>query len=275
MNRIYFGILVGFSFYLVGSDTSLFLDPDKQSEIIRQIDREDVVQDTMNRNFFNEEETGRHHNFITIGLGWNCHAAWYTRLHNIRAFAFPFDWCLTPYQAVYNFIDNDFKDYLKKEHLVPSSPSYWTAYQKDFFNRLCLLNVSGNSGWVLDKQSGMIYNHDFPNNSPATINEYHDSQYAKYWRRIERFFEQVNSNKHVYFIRYLDVTQAQACDLYQLIKKKFPQLTFTLIIVGDDKEQYGTSWGIPYIKNFYTQGSDEPFWQRLCHDIAAGNLKNA
>jgi len=40
------------------------------------------------------------------------------------------------------------------------------------------------------------------------------------------------------------------------------------------QEEYDESWNIPGIKNFYTKSPDEPFWKKLCKEIASGNLKN-
>ena len=226
------------------------------------------------RSIFNEETIvgSEKNNFITISLGCNCQPASETRKNNIRSFAFPFDWCISPYQAVYNFIENNFKDYLKKENLVPSSRLYFNQYLQDLVAKEQYIAISEHPLWVLDKETGMIYNHDFPNNTWATINTYHQTQFLKYQRRINRFYEAMRSQKRIYFIRYHDIDKAKSIKLYQLLKDKFPLAKLTLIAIEDTHEQPYEHWNIPHIKNYYQQESSDTFWQKISHDIKTGAL---
>lgn len=233
----------------------------------------DLEQERANGLFNEEEQSFKEWDFITIGLGSNCHPAGYTRRYRIRSCALPFDWCLTPYSALINFITIDFKNYFKKKHLVPFSNDYFSEPMMDFFNRMNSTTISENYQWVLDKKFGMVYNHDFYSNDFGTINKCYKELYAKYRRRIKRFYEQINSGKYVYFIRFHDITKQQTLELYQLLKSKFPHVPFTLIVIGDDQEIFRESWNIPYIKNFYSIGQEEPFWIKLCADIKSGYLK--
>jgi hypothetical protein len=242
-------------------------------EEIRRIDYFDYLNDFggIFRDEFNEEETGlnKEKKFITISLGCNCNPAKFTRHYGIRTFAFPFDWCFTPYKALYNFINNDFKDYLKKENLVPSSKKYFSSYLQDFFNQLNCAEVSEYHTWVLDKEFGSIFIHDFSNNSFSKIRSEHEFNYNKYWRRIKRLYEATASGKHIYFIRYHHITKQEACDLCQLLKNKFPKTNFTLIVIGVDPAAFAEDWRIPHIRNLCLR-FDNNFWQKLCKDIADG-----
>lgn len=219
----------------------------------------------MDVDLFNTEQ-----DFITISLGYNCEPGLNTRKYNIRAFAFPFDWCLTPYEAVYNFINSDFKDFFKLDHLVPSVKKNFTPKLEKFFKNINVTQVSEHTLWVLDKQSGMIFNHDFTNNDLATIRSNHEQQYIKYQRRIARFYTEMNSGKHIYFIRFNDISKNKAIKLLKLIENKFPETNFTLIVISN-KPEFEQNWNIPRLKNFYSNGYD--IWEKICLDIKSGNLK--
>jgi len=221
---------------------------------------------------FKEEEIniGKEFNFIIVSLGCNCITAHHMREFNIRPFALPFDWTLTPYQALYHFIKNEFKDYFKKENLIPSSQPYFPHYLQTFVNKLGYTEMTESPLWVLDKESGMVFIHDFSNNNPATIEIYHEFQHNKYMRRIKRLYDEVNSGKYVYFIRYLDLTKGQALELYQLLKYKFPTTDFTLIVIGDNASEFNNDWHIPHIKNFFVHNF---CWQKLYSGIIHDTLK--
>ncbi len=245
---------------------------------ITQISYGDIInEDEFERN----SEVNASNTFITISLGCNCHPACFTRLYGIRFFASPFDWVATPYQALYKFIKNDFNDFFKKENLVAPSP------EMNFSDAVQLLiadlkHISRNeyAGWILDKESGMFSIHDFPSHTHEAIDQCHELEYEKYQRRIKRFYNEINSGKHVYFIRYLNITKKEAYDLYQLIKLKFPKTSFTLIVIGNTAVEFDQDWGIFGIKNFFIDVEfvagkpfeENLFWQKLCGYISSGSL---
>jgi len=233
--------------------------------------------DNSNKNIYeNDDDVSQQstQNFIVIPLGCHCGVAWWMREYNIRLFALPFDWCITPYQALYKTIESDFCHYFKKENLVPSSKAYWSDYLYNFYKNVYHTNVDGSIGAVLDKKFQMIFAHDFPNNMHATINHNYDIQYTKYSRRIKRFFEVINSGKHIYFMRLHDITKKEALALYQLLKTKYPTTPFTLIALGSDSQEFSQDWGLPEIKNIFI--SEETvnvtslgtvFWQELVRNL--------
>lgn len=274
MNRIKSVIIIALIFCSIRSEEYTVQHEEAQDDLIRFFDYYDCLKEkghAITRDMYEGEGADNiKQNFITIGLGCSCEPALNTRKYNIRTFAFPFDWCLTPYNALYYFINNDFKDYFKKENLVPSSKVHFSLYMEAFLTRLNYVTVSQHFKWVLDKQFGMIYNHDFPNNTLATIARNYDSHYKKYMRRIQRLYSEVNSGKHVYFIRYFDTTRLEAYELYKLLKLKFPKTNFTLIVIGDNPSEFNKNWNIPHIKNFYIAGNKDLFWKNLCTDIVKG-----
>lgn len=242
---------------------------------IRRIDYLDYLNDISQpfRDQFSEEETGlnKEKDFITISLGYNCNPAIFTRQYGVRTYAFPFDWCFTPYRSLCRIIDTNFKDFFKKENLVPSLKKYFSTYMQEFFNSVGHTEVSENYTWVLDKECEMVFNHDFIPNSFTEINKSYIYNYNKYMRRVKRFYYEINSGKHVYFIRYRDITKQEASKLCQLLKDKFPNTNFTLIVIGVDPTEFAEDWHVAHIKNLYLNNDD--FWQKLCKDIVAGVLK--
>jgi len=206
------------------------------------------------------------YNFITISLGSNCQPAEFMRAHKIRFFAAPFDWCITPYASLYKVIHTMFRGFFKKENLIPYAWNHPVA------------------NGILDQESGIFYNHDFPETTLDGIAHHYQFVHDKYKRRINRLFAQANSGKHVYFIRYLDITKTEACELCQLLKDTFPQTAFTLIVIGNRAAEFERDWGIPHIKNFFIyceHGLDgntmpleeNPFWKELCDQIRSGALR--
>jgi hypothetical protein len=237
---------------------------------------------TISRNLFHDDTPDEtiSQDFIIIPLGCHCGPAWWMRNINLRVFAFPFDWCIVPYKSLYRVIDNNFKDYFNKENLVPSSTPYWSTYLYDFYQRIYHTGVDGSSGAVLDKHFEILFNHDFPNHEPETIATHYDTQYKKYARRIKRFFDELKSGKHIYFLRMHDITKDETLELHHLIKSKFSTTSFTLLAIGSDPQEFSEDWNIPHIKNLYISRDDanefppsEIFWQKFLDDLLAGNFK--
>jgi len=120
------------------------------------IDLDDVSRALFRCGIIYEEEFEKNsvadarNSFVTISLGCNCHPAFFARLHGIRFFASPFDWCVTPYAAIYHFIKNDFKNYLKRENLVvPSEQLYFPDYVQELISDLKHISRNDYTGWLL------------------------------------------------------------------------------------------------------------------------------
>lgn len=238
----------------------------------------DLASNDSKRNIYQQDDTDTHaEDFVVIPLGCHCGVAWWMREHNIRTFALPFDWCITPYNALYAVINDEFDSYFKRENLVASSAKYWQNSIYDFYNRMSHGPVDASPGAVLDKQFQMIFSHDFSNNHHATINQQYEEQKAKYTRRVKRFFDAMNSNKHVYLIRLHDITKAQTLELYTVLKGKFPLTSFTLIAMGDDPQEFMQDWHIPHIKNIFISKDTVNqmtlglvFWKQFTDDLKSG-----
>ncbi len=193
----------------------------------------------------------RSSNPIVISLGHNCIVAGVIKAFNLRKASFPFDWIDSSFNGIYDAIDSDFKDFFLKESLIKSDLIYSEI-------------LNGYLTHVIDPVYNFTYIHDFPVNN-ATINEnlsagiivenfldYYLGIYTKYQRRIERFRNILNSDNKVIFIRYGKITYEEALRLSLLLRTKFINLDFLLVLVDISTEMIA-DWDIPHIKNFYLE----------------------
>ncbi len=165
---------------------------------------------------------------VVISLGNACGVAGALRDYHLRQEAYPFDWIVSPFDAVCEMITTDFATFLDKEALEISNPTT-----------------------VFDQVNGFKFIHDFPthhgmNNTehdPASTGpirqdflNYLPSIKEKYNRRISRFINALHGNDRIYLIRNRDVSIEQALMLCLLLEEKFPNLDFLLIVVDDENK---------------------------------------
>lgn len=182
-----------------------------------------------------------------ISLGQACSIAGAMRLFGIRFEAYPFDWLVSPYDALFQALSEDFRDFLREDSLTVRE-----------FDRYGILD-----------HYGFHFVHDFPALSPnddiaALIGDNHvtggvlvsdwrsflPAVKAKYLRRIDRFNKLLSSSEEVYFIRHHDTTKEQAIRLRDLMRNKYPGLVFILIVVGGSADMR-LDWNLESIRNFY------------------------
>lgn len=181
-----------------------------------------------------------------ISLGFNCTPATVVWQYKLRTASYPFDWIWSHHDQLYHALEDDLEHFCEPESLQPGS---------------------GNNG-VLDYY-GFQFMHDFPTENGILTHNWKDSipiVYEKYQRRIHRFKEICSGRDKVYFIRYYFVTKAQAITLRNLLIKKYPNLDFTLIVVGPNHElKY--DWQQEKIINFHYDtldgNADDATWQKI------------
>lgn len=220
--------------------------------------------------------------FVVISLGSCCQPAMLAEHYQVRLFSGPLDWCITPYQALFELISNDFQDYFKQDNLVPAQVDFFPGHLQEALAGLQLTEFSESLHWVVDRHFGMLFIHDFSKNDLKTVQQEYYSLSMKYQRRIRRFYDQIYTGKYIYFIRYHDITKSQAIQLHQLLKFKFPDLKFTLVVIGRDLKEFEQDWQISGIKNFSAcfpavgvGELDHLFYQKLFQDLRAGRLIDA
>ena len=200
-----------------------------------------------------------------IGLGEVCTVAAALQRFELRNAAYPFDWIISHYPSLISVLENDFQDFLDPEYL----------------------SVRDDNKGIINKY-GLVFVHDFPTNHYVGDVETQDNPIAesvlhpdwirflpevqrKYERRIQRLRDIVNSDKKVYFIRHGGIRSAQeACVLRDILKKLYPTLDFTLVIVGYDSS-FAQPWGEHNIRNYYLSmaqaWNDVAEWERIFIDL--------
>jgi hypothetical protein len=184
---------------------------------------------------------------IAISLGFSCTTSDMLRIHNIRCAAFPFDWIRSSFDGLCNLLQDDFLDFL--------NPEYLTFENTFIFNRKYTLT----------------FHHDFPAERTEGRVDYLKENYldfigdvsGKYQRRIERFYEVLNSGRIIYLFRLSSYTRPWNLDLSfqtkdrviklrDILSNKFPNCNFILVVI-DSTEEYKTDWQLDRVKNFYIQ----------------------
>lgn len=179
---------------------------------------------------------------LVISLGDTCQVAYQMTLNKLRYERYPFDWSLTPFESVYQFIQNRSLHFMDKDALVliDGTPGYSPSihrYIEDCFYKIQFV-------------------HDFD----LEQNFLKDYQRIKtnYDRRINRFFSALSSNKKILFIRQT-ITREQAIRLDKLLQTMFPNLKYQILAI-DMSEEIQKNWGLNRIKNYYLKSDPDDGW---------------
>jgi len=170
---------------------------------------------------------GSHNHFDRIiSLGCNCELALNIRDYFGIERAYPFDWWITPFQALWKLLEGRFHDLFNINNLEVSSD---------------LLTVR-------DKYYNLLYHHDFKKTEddkiiPDLIEQQLPLVKQKYDMLVHRFFNDLQ-NKRVLFIRNRDgniphldrdttpMDENTFVQLYDLLEKLFPESAISLLITN-------------------------------------------
>lgn len=161
-----------------------------------------------------------------ISLGCNCELTWNIRAHFGIECAYPLDWWITPFQALWKLLESRFHDLFNINHLEVSSD---------------LLTVR-------DTYYNLLYHHDFRKTADdKIINDNLERQIPllkqKYDMLTERFFNDPK-NKRVLFIRNRDgniphlerdttpMDKNTFVQLFDLLGKLFPDSAISLLVTN-------------------------------------------
>ncbi len=154
---------------------------------------------------------------LFISLGAHCEPTFWLKAYGLRHAAFPFDWLLTTDdEKLIELLETDFAHFLDR--------SCFTVFPKAFVNT--------------------CYNIEFRHEG-----EHIEEIFSKYPRRIERFRQLASSSRRVVFIRMsyhdaaspsiyypneklLHITPQSAFALSKALRRRFPRLDFTLLIIN-------------------------------------------
>lgn len=177
---------------------------------------------------------------------------------HIRKDAYPFDWIVSSFDALYTCINDDFNQFL---HNLHKSRPYEIVDHYGFIFWHDWPTVVSGSFDVLNDDFG-VTSHPLLSN----WNDYTPLVREKYSRRIKRFKETCSGSEKIYFIRFHNTTRQQAIMLRDLIERKYKNLEFELIIISGDK----TLWNLNKIKNFYMERDDwakPDLWKNIFNQV--------
>ena len=173
-----------------------------------------------------------------VSLGSDCEIAHQLRRHKISKAYYPLDWVRSEdCDKVCELLDRNFVSFLDAHSL----------------KEVGVNNVDKPPRKVISNESyKILFVHDFHMNKDKS-----DAQVVqKYARRIARFRMTVASKNQVYFFRK-GITKAQAERIKAIIEKKWPQLNYTLVALGES-EEFKNDWNMFRVRNFFLRNIEWP-----------------
>ena len=159
---------------------------------------------------------------IYIPLGNSCSITYNLKLLKLRKYAFPFDWVrVINFNNVTKLIQNKFYGFLDFNNFK----------FKEFSDKF---TVDGKKGSYIYSNNYCSFYHEFN----KLIEEHHFNMFKeKYLRRIERFFNFMNSNNEIIFIReeFGKLKISKINNFINCINEIYPDLNYKLIIITNQK----------------------------------------
>ena len=116
--------------------------------------------------FLHSEELEHKKFNVAISLGEVCQPAWYLRESHLRKQSFPFDWLITPFEGLLQFISNEGDFFLEKENLLFNVKSSIVPNEVD--------------GSVLENLYGFYLYHDFDFEKDEKIKTFNETCVQNY-----------------------------------------------------------------------------------------------
>lgn len=130
---------------------------------------------------------------IYIPIGVNCYIAHFLRSHNLREYAFPFDWNCASFDSVYNVLLNNFDGWLNEIFIGNKT--------KRMFFEDTIQNLVIHSEYiypVICKKYNILFPHDYNNIDEKTLLEVKN----KYIKKIDRFREIMSDKNNKIILIY-------------------------------------------------------------------------
>lgn len=204
-------------------------------------------------------------NFKCISLGEVCSTSAALQAFNLRNAAYPFDWTISPLSGVSLALFEDFQEYLNPKYFKIRGDKHGVInkYGITFVHDFPTINYTGNN----IEQEDLINENILLSSWLGSLPQIQD----KYFRRIRRFLEDCNSKDKIFFFRHFSATKNAAIKLRDLIEIKYPNLQFTLVIVGNKPDEYIKPWHERKIKNYYLNDTlvwnDVKEWNKIFTDL--------
>lgn len=159
------------------------------------------------------------------------------------------DWIISPYESLYKALEDAFSWFFKELELVDSRTSTKDRYGFNFHH---------------------VWHEKLPGSEPLGTIDWQSlipSITEKLNRKIERFRGVCNSNRPVVFVRYESIDKHKSIELKDLIRSKYPNLTFVLMVV-EPSEDFEEPWGLENISNFSIIYNDSDKWRAAFKEVA-------
>lgn len=207
-----------------------------------------------------------------ISFGEICSAAGALRESGLRTAAYPFDWMISRFDSLYRALEDDFAHFLEENslHLRRDKQGIVDYYGFEFVHDFPTIKTS--------------ISQDPSDDNPITQNRIRDDWREfipvvreKYLRRIERLKQTLSGSDKIFIFRHFGINRNQAQAIRDLLKRKYPQLDFTLIAVGNSTAM-ANDWNLSNIRNFYLNDSkvwsNPEEWKKIFQTLgleASGN----
>lgn len=177
-----------------------------------------------------------------ISLGNACAPALHLRTLGIRTEAYPFDWIISHFDALYEALTSNFTYFLTDIKLRKDGTGVYDYYNFQFVHDFPTINTPKPN----------VLNSDFIGAS-TLLSNWQDALSLvkeKYNRRINRFYTACQGKEQIFFFRDEDTTREQAMKLRDYFTTTYPNLNFLLVITSKD-ESFHQPWDLDKIRNFY------------------------
>ena len=159
-----------------------------------------------------------------ISLG-SCSVAYQLKKHNLRIYAYPFDWIYPKFATINVLLNSEFDKFTK----------FKDTKKKSFNHNLDdNLRISKKMGTlIIENWHGIKFYHDF--SYKMSFYDQYQEICEKYRRRIDRLYEAIKTKKNIHFIRTVDNPKKIHIDdiqkFRQIIQNLNPNLNYRLTII--------------------------------------------
>ncbi|MFE5320254.1 DUF1796 family putative cysteine peptidase [Paenibacillus sp. NPDC056579] len=174
---------------------------------------------------------------VIFSLGGNCEPAWHMKRLNLRKYAGPLDWNLSPSLSDVNrLLSNRFQHFMELNNLfLPGGVDY--VFDDGEYQ-------TSNSLYVTDAYYNIITVHDFPNTADW-MNMYPTIK-GKYNYLATRFLDKIANSRSLLFVRWSNDSREEIVHL-QSILSRMTKGRFHILVVQPSESMEGyveLDWGM-------------------------------
>lgn len=165
-----------------------------------------------------------------ISLGYDCSPAGLLRNLNIRTEALPFDWVESNLEIIIKCIEDNFDKYHKNLYFNHTRTRLIDSYGFQFPH-----DYPFNKDFSIESIGDGIFGEDFNKTIVENWQNYHSIALEKYQRRIQRFYNYLQSNEPIIFLcRNYSVDNVKKFGYY--LSNKFNKYNFLFVISSKENQ---------------------------------------